>query len=252
MLALGRSTQLPGNSVDRVVDFIDTSPDDGPFVVLPTVPDEPVGVSPITGACSMGMLTRRIALAVAVIGVAASSGAPAGAALVTYTESVTASGSLGGSAFTDALVTITGTADTDDVMDLGNVFIVPTSTTVSIAGVGTATFTDTIVAVDNRVTSLAGFGNMTANVFVMGTTDPAFLTYDLRSPIGPISGPVGGVLGPSATTLGALAFTSTSGNSTFTAVTAVPEPSSAVLMGAGVVGMLGYGWRRRRRVTAVA
>jgi hypothetical protein len=29
-------------------------------------------------------------------------------------------------------------------------------------------------------------------------------------------------------------------------VAAVPEPSSVVLMGAGVVGVLGYGWRRRK------
>jgi hypothetical protein len=37
------------------------------------------------------------------------------------------------------------------------------------------------------------------------------------------------------------------GNFTFSAdAAAVPEPSSVVLMGAGVVGVLGYGWRRRK------
>jgi hypothetical protein len=35
------------------------------------------------------------------------------------------------------------------------------------------------------------------------------------------------------------------------AVVSVPEPSSVVLMGAGVAGMLGYGWRRRKAAKAV-
>jgi hypothetical protein len=38
----------------------------------------------------------------------------------------------------------------------------------------------------------------------------------------------------------------TDGNALAVSATAVPEPSSVVLMGAGVVGVLGYGWRRRK------
>jgi len=31
---------------------------------------------------------------------------------------------------------------------------------------------------------------------------------------------------------------------------AVPEPSSLTLLGIGAISLLGYGWRRRKRVTA--
>ena len=36
------------------------------------------------------------------------------------------------------------------------------------------------------------------------------------------------------------------GNGTFRTLSSAPEPSSMTLLGLGVGGLLGYGWRRRR------
>jgi hypothetical protein len=38
--------------------------------------------------------------------------------------------------------------------------------------------------------------------------------------------------------------------SKLTPPTAVPEPSTLTLLGIGSLGLLGYGWKRRKQVTA--
>jgi PEP-CTERM motif len=167
---------------------------------------------------------------------------------ITYTETVTGSGSLGGVAFTDELITIAGTADTNNVvMPAPGVFIVLTSTEVTVATVGSATFTDTVQAVDNQPNLLAGFGDNSANLFLLGNHNSAFATYDLKSPIGPTSGTVVVNRGASfATTVGTFEIDSVSTDGTFSAATtsAVPEPSSLVMLGIGVVSILGLVRRR--------
>jgi hypothetical protein len=53
-------------------------------------------------------------------------------------------------------------------MPSAGIFTVLTSTTVTVATVGSATFTDIIQAVDNQGTILAGFGDHTENFFLAG------------------------------------------------------------------------------------
>ena len=64
---------------------------------------------------------------------------------ITYTEQATASGSLGSTSFTNALVTLTFAGDTANVTQIGQgEFANSTGTaTVTVAGIGTATFTAT-------------------------------------------------------------------------------------------------------------
>src|SRR5262249_39423078 len=67
------------------------------------------------------------------------------AAPITYVQSGIASGMIGGSAFTDALVQVTATGDTANVVPVFGGFAfanVSSATTVTIAGVGTATVTN--------------------------------------------------------------------------------------------------------------
>jgi hypothetical protein len=103
----------------------------------------------------------------------------ADAAFVTYTETVIGSGSLGAQSFTDSLITITGTADTTNIIHSGVVNTVLTSTTVEVAGLGTATFTDIIQAVSNNTASAAGFGDNTTDLFLLGNRNVAFASYHL-------------------------------------------------------------------------
>ena len=174
---------------------------------------------------------------------------------ITYTDTVTGTGALGAVPFTSALVTISLVGDTSTVFgdpvprDFG-------SATVNVSGVGAATFADPLMwAIDNpegTAGPLAGIADVTAGLFLLGTVNGAFALYDLRSAIGPISGPV--VFNPGAlfpTTLGNFALTSVAGNtSTFIAVTsAVPEPASIILVGAGLLGIVGARVQRRRRLS---
>jgi hypothetical protein len=172
------------------------------------------------------------------------------AGLITYTETATGSGSLGGTAFTDAMVTVTGTGDTANVTTdgFGNVENVIT-VTVTVAGVGTGTFTNSTRVFDNQFNA-AAFEDTAIGADILGTFSvPPFDTYDLKTAIGPITN--------TADNFGfGFTFPTTDGNfilnsvvnntSTFEATTGTPEPASLTLVGLGVAGIAGYGWRRRR------
>jgi hypothetical protein len=178
----------------------------------------------------------------------------ASAGSVTYTiEQGTVSGFLGSSSFTDVQVTLTFTGDTANVIHpaagiFGN--LVGTGT-VNVAGIGTATFTDSVGVVDNQRVKGTVISDFTNHLSILGTVNDVFATYDLKTSIGPVSGTSSGNPGRSYNTnLGALTFDSFGPTSTFTA-TVIPEPASLTLFGIGaVVGLLGYGWRQRKRAVA--
>ena len=174
----------------------------------------------------------------------------ASATPITYTETAIASGSLGGVSFTDATVTLTMNGDTSDVADEGGGFFQNIGTLLlDVSGVGTATFTSGSYGVfDNETFSppAAGGFQFSPNASILDTFDNAFATYDLTTAIGPITG--SSFINPGlgfATSAGTFILDS-AGDSTFTAVTSVPEPGSMVLLGSGLAGLAGMIRRFRK------
>jgi hypothetical protein len=166
---------------------------------------------------------------------------------ITYTERAIASGTLGGSTFTNALITIMLDGDTGNVTEHGTGVFANTggTFTVNVSSIGTATFTDSMVVFDNQVYTqplpVAGFG-LLAGGSVLDTFNTVFGLYDLTTPIGPVSGESFFVDLVVGTTLGDLHITR-AGDSTFTAST-VPESSSLIPLGA-LGAILAYRLRRK-------
>jgi hypothetical protein len=179
---------------------------------------------------------------------------PVQASPITYTETATATGTLGLLTFTDALVTMTLMGDTSTVTHFGQFFqnFGSGPVTVNVSGLGTAIFNTTVVAFDDQNNSIAGLQDFTSGLAILDTLNAAFgpYGYDLKSPIGPVSGGIA-AYNPDQTfptSLGNFQLTSTSGNSTFSATespTPTPEPVSLMLIGTAVVGLVGRRFRRR-------
>jgi PEP-CTERM motif len=190
----------------------------------------------------------RIAWRIAGLATAALLAASAAQATpITFTETVTGSGLLGGDSFTNAVVTFTGTADTGDVVGAYQISHLPLS--VDVADLGSADFTDDILLFANSVSSDIGFGDTTtgfALLFVGGFPGG----YNLQSDFS-LTGPA--IVNPgqsSGTTAGAFLFSSTAETAVFDAkLSPTPEPAAWALMIAGF-GLTGVALRRRRAAIA--
>jgi len=196
------------------------------------------------------------ALVVLLFSLFAAAAARADGIVVTETAT-TVTGSLDGSSFTNALVTLTLTGDTANVnQSLGSgIFELPGTATVFVAGIGSDTFTGSIFAIVNQSSTDGGISDLTqgptegAALIVTGN-NLAFSTYDLTSSIGPLSGYAGSSLNfnnPSSTLGGSFVISNLSGDATFTA-TVVPEPSSLLLVIVGLAGSFGM-WKRKKRTS---
>jgi hypothetical protein len=183
-------------------------------------------------------------------GVARAQAAPAQGTPITYTETAIATGTLGESSFSDALVTLTLTGDTSGVGPgpgpLSSCLVNVGTADVTVDGLGTATLTGTIEVVSCSFSGMPVViiaqwdvppDDGTSITHILGLTDDSLADYDLQSPLGPISGLGFGVAdsGIYPTTAGDLILSSGGDPVTLTVNTAnpVPKPASLLLLGTG-------------------
>jgi hypothetical protein len=150
---------------------------------------------------------------------------------IIYTFSGVGSGDLGADAFNNASFTITSTADTSQIINpMPGILHVPDMTaTISVSGVGSGTFDISTINVDGQDgNARVGFSDPVQNLAILFVENAAFATYDLNTPIGPLSGAPSFNSGAQfGTTAGNFSLTSVS-TATFQA-TAVPEPGTISL-----------------------
>jgi hypothetical protein len=193
-----------------------------------------------------------------IIGILLSTGVVLGQTGV-YTFTGTASGTIGGTPFTDATLTVTSTGDASNVScTSGTCFLnlAAGASSFTISGIGSGTFSSASYVFDNQGNGLAGFGIGSDDIQIYDSSigSTAFASYNLLSSIGP--------LGPEATdpstsdwvnlstSLGSFTVTSFT-NVTFQATANLPRtpvPGSLVLLGLGLTCLLA--WQLRAQLAA--
>jgi len=169
--------------------------------------------------------------------------------IISFTDITTASGTIAATPFSDATITISGTANTASVTTFAGGFeIVDTFTSVSIGGLGTYDFTTAVGFFVNNTEDLVGFQRADDGDLIDGPNNAAFGTWDLNTSIGPIAG-TGSVLQWTTsavdTTGGQLILDNASPSVSFAAsVAPVPEPGTLMLLGTVLLGLGGSAKRK--------
>jgi hypothetical protein len=171
---------------------------------------------------------------------------------ITYTMTATATGTLGGTPFTGAAIVVTSFADTSNAFVASftgpnaNYENIAFSSTISITGFATATFTHQTFWLDPNGAGDIIFGDVDAagGGEILGFTKlfAGLETYNLQSSFGPVSSPfvfetsVFNQFQNIATSGGSLSLVAS--NDTFTAVEIIPEPASFPIAGLGLLGLV--------------
>lgn len=193
-------------------------------------------------------MTRMIRTTFLIVAVFASLTGLAQADPIVYIFSGTGSGTLDGQSFNGAF-TITAMGNTSTVAMFGAAtFVSPNLVTVTAGGV-TDTFTSSSFAVGNDGSGKIGLQDQVANHTVVDGTNAALASYNLVTAL-PIT-----TLTPAAYTSYSIStiggsFNLAANSVTALTFTAVPEPASLAMLGTSVVGLLGYGLRRRAKASS--
>ena len=171
----------------------------------------------------------------------------ADAQFLTYLESATASGSLGGTPFTSETIYLTASADVSDITFSSSTYTVTNlSAAVDVPGIGTGIFTDSTDMFDYQTNGIAGITGLVNGdpADILDITNPAFTTYNLSTRIGPLSSneDLSDEDLDFSTSLGNFTITSlVSGSGTFEAV---PEPSSFGMGAVLLAILLASRWKK--------
>jgi hypothetical protein len=170
------------------------------------------------------------------------------ASAITIIEQATGNGSLDGKSFSAALITITFTGDTNNIFVSGGDIFLNGTATVSVAGEGSDTFTDTMQAYVDDTFGVAGIedNSISSSVVILESDSGLFDTYGLNTSIGPVDATpfVNGLSFPMVGGLFSITRITTIGDTTSVSYTAtvatvggVPEPGSFLLLAAGIAGL---------------
>lgn len=201
--------------------------------------------------------SARKCAAILAVAISASAASTTSAALIQMNFSFTASGTLNGVAFNDALVSITLTGNSifrgnyQDGPWTGYYIAdtsLPSQRTFSIAGLGGGTVNSVLSTMSYGLGPFnyraLQLGPVTANQNRIMSIDAGSAAWDMTSGESPVTGNTAygaGFVPPGITTeLGTLQFSSVSGLGTFSAST-VPAPAAVALL-----GLAGLAKRRRR------
>lgn len=170
---------------------------------------------------------------------------------ITFTFIGTDSGSLGGTSFSSSAITITAVADTANLVSNpccgATSAVLDNSTVVTIGGLGTFTFTsqtevwwDTVI-LGGGLGAYNGDPSTVLGVNLVDVGGSSFAGWNENTSIGPVLNPTGGftqwTFVTEQTNAGQLIFDNGGSLSSFQAsVGAVPEPTSFLLLGAGLLG----------------